>query len=156
MPSPELSSGHFALAGMVSRPPLCVNIVRLKKNALSDASELSRRALKLESVLLGELLAEEYPEDDEKPPSSAITVVPVDFSTLAVVSDEEHESAVGLYLARIAASGLADFLVHAARNADDNEQAIRSLQAAGLEVTAITDVTPLPHNGCRAPKRRRV
>jgi small subunit ribosomal protein S11 len=36
------------------------------------------------------------------------------------------------------------------------EQAIRSLQAAGLEVNAITDVTPLPHNGCRAPKRRRV
>jgi len=132
MPSPELSSGYFALAGMVSRPPLCVNIVRLK-NALSDASELSRRALKLESVLLGELLAEEYPEDDEKPPSSAITVVPVDFSTLAVVSDEEHESAVGLYLARIAASGLADFLVHAARNADDNEQAIRSLLPNLLE-----------------------
>lgn len=132
MPSPELSSGHFALAGMVSRPPLCVNIVRLK-NALSDPSELSRRALKLESVLLGELLAEEYPEDDEKPPSSAITVVPVDFSTLAVVSDEEHESAVGLYLARIAASGLADFLVHAARNADDNEQAIRSLLPNLLE-----------------------
>ena len=36
------------------------------------------------------------------------------------------------------------------------EQAIRSLQAAGLEVSSITDVTPLPHNGCRAPKRRRV
>jgi small subunit ribosomal protein S11 len=36
------------------------------------------------------------------------------------------------------------------------EQAIRSLQAAGLEVSAITDVTPLAHNGCRAPKRRRV
>jgi small subunit ribosomal protein S11 len=36
------------------------------------------------------------------------------------------------------------------------ETAIRSLQAAGLEVTAITDVTPIPHNGCRAPKRRRV
>ena len=36
------------------------------------------------------------------------------------------------------------------------EAAIRSLQAAGLEVTAITDVTPIPHNGCRAPKRRRV
>ena len=36
------------------------------------------------------------------------------------------------------------------------EQAIRSLQAAGLEVTAITDVTPIPHNGNRAPKRRRV
>src|SRR2546427_339721 len=36
------------------------------------------------------------------------------------------------------------------------EQAIRALQAAGLEVSAITDVTPIPHNGCRAPKRRRV
>jgi small subunit ribosomal protein S11 len=36
------------------------------------------------------------------------------------------------------------------------EQAIRSLQAAGLEVSAITDVTPVPHNGCRPPKRRRV
>ena len=33
---------------------------------------------------------------------------------------------------------------------------LRSLQAAGLEVTAITDVTPIPHNGCRPPKRRRV
>jgi small subunit ribosomal protein S11 len=36
------------------------------------------------------------------------------------------------------------------------ETAIRALQASGLEVTQITDVTPLPHNGCRPPKRRRV
>lgn len=36
------------------------------------------------------------------------------------------------------------------------EAAIRSLQAAGLEVSAIKDVTPIPHNGCRPPKRRRV
>jgi small subunit ribosomal protein S11 len=36
------------------------------------------------------------------------------------------------------------------------EAAIRSLQAAGLEVSAIRDVTPIPHNGCRPPKRRRV
>jgi small subunit ribosomal protein S11 len=36
------------------------------------------------------------------------------------------------------------------------EAAIRSIQAAGLEITAIRDVTPIPHNGCRAPKRRRV
>ena len=36
------------------------------------------------------------------------------------------------------------------------ESAIRALQAAGLRVTAIFDVTPLPHNGCRPPKRRRV
>jgi len=36
------------------------------------------------------------------------------------------------------------------------EAAIRALQAAGLEVTMIKDVTPVPHNGCRPPKRRRV
>jgi small subunit ribosomal protein S11 len=36
------------------------------------------------------------------------------------------------------------------------EAAIRSLQAAGLQVTSIRDVTPIPHNGCRPPKRRRV
>jgi small subunit ribosomal protein S11 len=36
------------------------------------------------------------------------------------------------------------------------EAAIRSLQASGLEVIAIKDVTPIPHNGCRPPKRRRV
>ena len=36
------------------------------------------------------------------------------------------------------------------------EAAIRSLQTAGLEVSAINDVTPIPHNGCRPPKRRRV
>jgi 30S ribosomal protein S11 len=36
------------------------------------------------------------------------------------------------------------------------EAAIRALQSAGLEVTMIKDVTPIPHNGCRPPKRRRV
>ena len=36
------------------------------------------------------------------------------------------------------------------------EAAIRSLSAAGLEITLIKDVTPIPHNGCRPPKRRRV
>ncbi len=36
------------------------------------------------------------------------------------------------------------------------EAAIRSLQAAGLDVSVIKDVTPIPHNGCRPPKRRRV
>ena len=36
------------------------------------------------------------------------------------------------------------------------ETAIRSLQAAGLEITSIKDVTPIPHNGCRPPKQRRV
>jgi small subunit ribosomal protein S11 len=36
------------------------------------------------------------------------------------------------------------------------ESAIRTIQNSGIEVTTITDVTPLPHNGCRPPKRRRV
>lgn len=36
------------------------------------------------------------------------------------------------------------------------ESAVRSLQAVGLEITRIQDVTPIPHNGCRPPKRRRV
>jgi len=36
------------------------------------------------------------------------------------------------------------------------ETAIRSLQAAGLQITSIVDVTPIPHNGCRPPKKRRV
>ena len=36
------------------------------------------------------------------------------------------------------------------------ESAIRALQAAGLQITLIKDVTPIPHNGCRPPKRRRV
>ncbi len=36
------------------------------------------------------------------------------------------------------------------------ETAIRALQGSGLEITLIRDITPIPHNGCRAPKRRRV
>jgi small subunit ribosomal protein S11 len=36
------------------------------------------------------------------------------------------------------------------------EAAVRSLQASGLEISAIKDITPIPHNGCRPPKRRRV
>jgi small subunit ribosomal protein S11 len=36
------------------------------------------------------------------------------------------------------------------------ESAIRALNAAGIQVTSIRDVTPIPHNGCRPPKRRRV
>jgi small subunit ribosomal protein S11 len=36
------------------------------------------------------------------------------------------------------------------------EAAIRSLQTAGLDITSIRDVTPIPHNGCRPPRRRRI
>ena len=44
----------------------------------------------------------------------------------------------------------------AAKAAMEHGAAIRALQATGLDVTMIKDVTPIPHNGCRPPKRRRV
>lgn len=46
--------------------------------------------------------------------------------------------------------------VHVKGPGSGRETAIRSLQAVGLEVTMIKDCTPIPHNGCRPPKRRRV
>lgn len=52
--------------------------------------------------------------------------------------------------------GLQSVEVYVRGAGSGREAAIRSLQAAGLNVTAIRDVTPIPHNGCRAPKRRRV
>lgn len=52
--------------------------------------------------------------------------------------------------------GLKSIEVYVKGPGSGREAAIRSLQAAGLEVTLIKDVTPIPHNGCRPPKRRRV
>lgn len=52
--------------------------------------------------------------------------------------------------------GLRRVEVHVKGPGAGREAAIRSLSAAGLEVTLIKDVTPIAHNGCRAPKRRRV
>ena len=52
--------------------------------------------------------------------------------------------------------GLKSVEVYVKEPGAGREAAIRSLQAAGLEVTLIKDVTPIPHNGCRPPKRRRV
>jgi len=46
--------------------------------------------------------------------------------------------------------------VHVKGPGAGREAAIRSLQAAGMEISLIRDVTPIPHNGCRPPKRRRV
>ena len=51
--------------------------------------------------------------------------------------------------------GLKSIEVYVKGPGSGREAAIRSLQAAGLEVTLIKDVTPIPHNGCRPPKRRR-
>ncbi len=52
--------------------------------------------------------------------------------------------------------GLKTIEVYVKGPGSGREAAIRSLQAAGLEVSMIKDVTPIPHNGCRPPKRRRV
>ncbi len=52
--------------------------------------------------------------------------------------------------------GLRQIEVYVKGPGSGREAAIRSLQVAGLTVTSITDVTPIPHNGCRPPKRRRV
>jgi small subunit ribosomal protein S11 len=69
------------------------------------------------------------------------------------------------YAAQVAAEGAARRAIeHGLRQIEvfvkgpgsGREAAIRSLQASGLSVVSITDVTPIPHNGCRPPKRRRV
>ena len=52
--------------------------------------------------------------------------------------------------------GMARVTVYVKGPGVGRETAIRALQAAGLEVESIKDVTPIPHNGCRPPKRRRV
>ncbi len=52
--------------------------------------------------------------------------------------------------------GMRDVHVYVKGPGPGREQAIRALQAAGLRVRSITDVTPIPHNGCRPPKKRRV
>ena len=58
--------------------------------------------------------------------------------------------------AAIDACGLKSVEVYVKGPGQGRESAIRALQSAGLEVTMIKDVTPIPHNGCRPPKRRRV
>lgn len=52
--------------------------------------------------------------------------------------------------------GLRQVEVYVKGPGSGREAAIRSLQTAGLTISAITDVTPIPHNGCRPPKKRRV
>ena len=52
--------------------------------------------------------------------------------------------------------GLKQIEVYVKGPGSGREAAIRSLQSSGLNITSITDVTPIPHNGCRPPKRRRV
>ena len=53
-------------------------------------------------------------------------------------------------------SGLKSVEIKVKGQGSGRETAIRAIQSAGFEITAIQDITPVPHNGCRAPKRRRV
>ena len=52
--------------------------------------------------------------------------------------------------------GMKDVVVHVKGPGSGRESAIRALQATGLQISAIHDITPVPHNGCRPPKKRRV
>ena len=52
--------------------------------------------------------------------------------------------------------GLRSVQVYVKGPGSGRESALRSLQATGIRITSIRDVTPIPHNGCRSPKRRRV
>ena len=65
-----------------------------------------------------------------------------------MVADEAAKPAV--------AAGLKKVEVFVKGPGSGRESAIRALQTAGLDITMIKDVTPIPHNGCRPPKRRRV
>ena len=53
-------------------------------------------------------------------------------------------------------SGLKTVQILVKGQGSGRETAIRSVQAAGFEITSIQDITPIPHNGCRPPKRRRI
>jgi small subunit ribosomal protein S11 len=53
-------------------------------------------------------------------------------------------------------SGLKSVQIRIKGQGSGRESAIRSIQGAGFEIISINDITPVPHNGCRAPKRRRV
>ena len=57
---------------------------------------------------------------------------------------------------RAIAQGMREIEINVNGPGAGRESAVRALQSAGLQITAIRDVTPVPHNGCRPPKRRRV
>ena len=66
------------------------------------------------------------------------------------------QEAVETCLANAAKFGVSEVEIYIKGAGVARESAIRALQTAGMEVSMIKDVTPIPHNGCRPPKRRRV
>ena len=75
---------------------------------------------------------------------------------MVVVRNSNHYGIAGYYSKLAADQGMKTVEVYVKGPGPGRESAIRALQTAGLEVTMIKDVTPIPHNGCRPPKRRRV
>jgi small subunit ribosomal protein S11 len=66
------------------------------------------------------------------------------------------QSAAEMAAARAVEAGMREIDVLVKGPGSGRETAIRALQGAGLDINSIKDVTPIPHNGCRPPKRRRV
>ncbi|MEI8389137.1 MAG: 30S ribosomal protein S11 [bacterium] len=66
------------------------------------------------------------------------------------------QSAAELVAKKSMEQGMKSVEVYVKGPGSGRETAIRSIQSAGLEITLIKDVTPIPHNGCRPPKKRRV
>ncbi|NMA43992.1 MAG: 30S ribosomal protein S11 [Oligosphaeraceae bacterium] len=66
-----------------------------------------------------------------------------------MIAGDAAKKAIGTY-------GLREVEVQVKGSGNGRESAVRGIAAAGLEITTLRDVTPLPHNGCRPPKRRRV
>ena len=93
-------------------------------------------------------------EDVFIPESSTNGAIQDDVVQIALVpsSGKRREGKV----VKIVEHGLKTVEVYVTGPGSGREAAIRALQAAGLEVSMIKDVTPIPHNGCRPPKRRRV
>ena len=85
-------------------------------------------------------------------------------NTIVTITDAEGNALSWASAGGLGFRGSKKALIHGLKTVDvmvkgpgsGREAAIRALSACGLEVTSIKDVTPVPHNGCRPPKRRRV
>ena len=77
-------------------------------------------------------------------------------NTMVTITDLEAQTAAETAAKAAMEYGLKTVEVYVKGPGQGREAAIRALQSAGLEVVSIKDVTPIPHNGCRPPKRRRV
>ena len=98
----------------------------------------------------GDAIAASIPDSDPSFMVIETITVPSDGSTFAAQRAGEAAARKAME------SGMRQVDVYVNGPGSGRESAIRSLQAAGLRINMIRDVTPIPHNGCRPPKRRRV